>query len=97
MTKRSKVTLVSLIEKFGKVGVKDREEMAKKVLAMATEKGVTHNVRGHMITEKKVAQLISAFIRDITNQRTGKWSLLEVKEDADKLFILPIEKVGAKA
>ncbi len=95
--KKSVFTLVSVIEEFGKVGVKNREDLARKVLARCKEKGVTQNSKGHEITEKKVTQLISAFIRDITTQRTGKWSKLEVKETADKLFILPIEQIGAKA
>ncbi len=92
---RSNFTLVSVIKKFGKVGVKDKNELAKKVLAECKEKGVTQNTKGHEITEKKVLQLISAFMRDITNERSGHWSKLEVKEDANKLFILP--KVAVKA
>jgi len=97
MTKRSEFTLVSVIEEFGAKGVKDREELAKKVMARCKEKGVTQNVRGHLITEKKVVQLIGAFIRDITNQRNGKWSLLEVKEDDKTLFILPKKTATGKA
>jgi len=50
---------------------------------------MTANSKGFPITEKNVASLINAFVRDIKIQRKGHWESLEVKEDETSIKILP--------
>ena len=80
-----KVTIASVFRDEAVKPSKDRAELATKIIAKLKAKGMDKNVRGYEIREDRVAQQISAMLRDIKLER-GKekgawWSQYTVVED----------------
>ena len=86
------MTIASVFQKHASVGAKDRKSLATKILSDFKANGITKNIRGHVITETRVSQQISAMLRDIKMER-GKdkkswWSIYSIVEDADIIKIV---------
>jgi len=79
-------TIVSLFKAHAEKGVKDRKELASKVMADFKSKNVTKNVKGKPLTPERVAAQIGAILYDIKKERKGWWSTYKIEED---------EKTGA--
>lgn len=86
-----KVTIASIFRDLAVKPSKDRQELATKILATLKSKGMDKNIRGFLIREDRVAQQISAMIRDINMERglekNSWWSTYKVVE-GDELKIV---------
>ena len=90
-----KLRIASVFQDIAVLGAPSRKDLAQKILAVFAEKGITKNVKGHLIREERVLQQISAMIRDIRMER-GKskgswWSKFLVDETEDLVRIVPKE------
>lgn len=92
---KESLTIASLFQKFGQKGTKDRKELATKIIKYLSDKGVTRNIKGRLITEARVSQQISAMVRDVKMKRgeaTGAWwSTFTVEEDKTNFKLVPVE------
>jgi hypothetical protein len=82
-----KVTVSQTIRDLGKSNSTDRLELAKKVVANLKGRGITKNIKGHVITEANVVNEIGAMLRDIVNEKKGWWMTYTFEEDDKKLRI----------
>ena len=92
-----KVTIASVFRDEAVKPSKDRAELATKIIAKLKAKGMDKNVRGYEIREDRVAQQISAMLRDIKLERGKEKGAEPALRRVDVRQEVLLQELGEKA